>query len=143
MALVLEAKVALFEALRRAVPRGVQCTFAETGKSDRRQQVWLGATGDEELTVSAMRQGPRKPMALTSYVDVHALVITPGDPIGAERAVYGLRDAITDACRSVAPASVPGLLDVRPESSETETAESTDGAYAALTVRVRIRGRIT
>ncbi|MGW3930132.1 hypothetical protein ACWECC_18815 [Streptomyces microflavus] len=143
MALVFDAKVALFETLKSYVPAGVQCTFAETGKSDRRQQVWLGATGDEELAVTAMRQGPRKPTAVTSYVDVHGLVITPGDPIGAERAVYGLRDAIADACRALAPATVPGLLDVRPESSETETAESTDGAYAALTVRVRIRGRIT
>ncbi|MFF4531440.1 hypothetical protein ACFY1P_19490 [Streptomyces sp. NPDC001407] len=143
MALVFDAKVALFDCLKASVPTGVQCTFAETGKSDRRQQVWLGATGDEELAAVAMRQGPRKPTAVTSYVDVHGLVITPGDPVGAERAVYGLRDAIAEACRSVVPASVPGLLDVRPESSETETAESTDGAYAALTVRVRIRGRIT
>ncbi|MFJ7419782.1 hypothetical protein ACIQXD_14370 [Streptomyces uncialis] len=142
MALVFEAKVALFDRLKAAVPAGVQCTFAETVKSDRRQQVWLGATGDEELAVTAMRQGPRKPTALTSFVDVHALVILPGDPIGAERAVYGLREAIVGACRALAPGTLPGLLDVRPESSESETAESTDGAYAALTVRVRIRGRI-
>ncbi|MFI9206196.1 hypothetical protein [Streptomyces sp. NPDC053048] len=143
MALIFDAKAALFDRLKAATPTGVQCTFAETGKSDRRQQVWLGASTDDELQPVAFRQGPRKPTAVTGYVDVHALVITPGDPMGAERAVYGLRDAITEACRSVDPASVPGLLDVRPESSETETAETTDGAYAALTVRVRIRGRVT
>lgn len=143
MTLIFDAKSALFEALKAVVPKGVQCTWAETGKSDRRQQVWLGATTEDEMNVVAMRQGPRKPTAVTGYVDVHGLVILPGDPRAAERAVYGLREAITEACRNVAPGSVPGLLDVRPESSETETAESTDGAYAALTVRVRIRGRIT
>ncbi|MFJ8386218.1 hypothetical protein ACIQ9Q_17170 [Streptomyces sp. NPDC094438] len=143
MSLVFEAKAQLFTALKATVPAGVQCTWAETGKSDRRQQVWLGATTEDDMSAVAFRQGPRKPTAVTAYVDAHALVILPGDPIAAERAVYGLREAIADACRAVAPASVPGLLDVRPESSETETAESTDGAYAALTVRVRIRGRTT
>lgn len=141
MTLIFDAKAALFAALKANVPAGVQCTWAETGKADRRQQVWLGATTEAEMNVVAMRQGPRKPTAVTGYVDVHALVMLPGDPIAAERAVYGLRDAIAEACRSVAPTVVTGLLDVRPESSETETAESTDGAYAALTVRVRIRGR--
>ncbi|GAB2572487.1 hypothetical protein GCM10027168_01590 [Streptomyces capparidis] len=143
MALIFEAKVALFDRLKAATPTGVQCTFAETGKSDRRQQVWLGASADDELAPVAFRQGPRKPTAVTGYVDVHALVISPGDPIGAERVVYSLRDAVTEACRAVEPAGVPGLIDVRPESSETETAETTDGVYAALTVRVRIRGRVT
>ncbi|MFD9904786.1 hypothetical protein [Streptomyces sp. NPDC059063] len=141
--LIFEAKTALFQALKATVPAGVQCTWAETGKADRRQQVWLGATLEDDMTVTAMRQGPRKPTAVTGYVDVHALVISPGDPMAAERAVYGLREAVSEACRAVAPGSVAGLLDVRPESSETETAESTDGAYAALTVRVRMRGRTT
>ncbi|WP_282793673.1 hypothetical protein [Streptomyces sp. CC224B] len=141
--LIFETKQALFQALKTTVPAGVQCTWAETGKSDRRQQVWLGATLEDETAVTAMRQGPRKPTSVTGFVGVHALVISPGDPMVAERAVYGLREAVWEACRAVAPGSVPGLLDVRPESSETETAESTDGAYAALTVRVRVRGRIT
>ncbi|MFJ9646730.1 hypothetical protein [Streptomyces sp. NPDC101206] len=143
MALIFEAKSALFDALKAAVPAGVQCTWSETGKADRRQQVWMGATTEDDMSVTAFRQGPRKPTAVTGFVEVHALVIVPGSPVAAERAVYALRDSITDACAAVAPGAVPGLLDVRPESSETETAESTDGAYAALTVRVRIRGRVT
>ncbi|MFF2406721.1 hypothetical protein [Streptomyces sp. NPDC058092] len=141
--LIFEAKVALFEKLRSLVPAGTQCTFAETGKADRRHQVWLGATTDDELEPVGMRQGTRKPTAVTGYVDAHALVISPGDPIAAERAVYALREHIAEACRSVDRASVAGLVDIRPESSETDTAENTDGAYAALTVRVKIRGRVT
>ncbi|MFF4430502.1 hypothetical protein ACFYZ4_15175 [Streptomyces sp. NPDC001513] len=141
--LIFDAKVALFQKLKTLVPAGVQCTFAETGKADRRLQVWLGATSDDELVPTGMRAGPAKPTAVTGYVEAHALVISPGDPIAAERAVYGLREHITEACRSLDRASVPGLIDIRPESSETETAENTDGAYAAITVRVKIRGRVT
>ncbi|MEV6730069.1 hypothetical protein [Streptomyces sp. NPDC051364] len=143
MSFTFEAKSALFDALKAAVPAGVQCTWAETGKADRRQQVWMGATTEDDMAVTALRQGPRKPTAVTAFVDVHALVVQPGSPMAAERSVYVLREAIADACRAVPAGAVPGLLDVRPESSETETAESTDGAFAALTVRVRIRGRVT
>ncbi|WP_446038819.1 hypothetical protein [Streptomyces sp. SID1121] len=142
MSLIFDAKVALFEALRGLVPAGVQCTFAEMGQSDRRRQIWLGATVDEELEPVAMRAGPRKPTAVTGYVEAHAVVIAPGDPIGAERSVYALRELVADACRAVDRATVAGLVDLRPESSSVETAETTDGAYSALTVRVRVRGRI-
>ncbi|MER5887140.1 hypothetical protein ABT160_25230 [Streptomyces sp. NPDC001941] len=143
MPLIFDAKVALFEALKGLVPAGVQCTFAETGQSDRRQQLWLGATTDEELEPAGMRAGPRKPTNVTGYVEAHAVVIVPGDPIGAERGAYVLRDVVADACRAVDRASVAGLLDLRPESSTVETAETTDGAYSALTVRVKVRGRTT
>ncbi|MFF3557325.1 hypothetical protein ACFYXL_28410 [Streptomyces tsukubensis] len=143
MPLIFDAKVALFEALRGRVPAGVQCTFAESGQSDRRRQIWLGATTDEELESSAMRTGPRKPTNVTGYVEVHAVVIAPGDPIGAERGAYALRDLVADACHAVDRASVAGLVDIRPESSTAETAETTDGAYSALTIRVRVRGRTT
>ncbi|MEV7467199.1 hypothetical protein AB0O20_11960 [Streptomyces kronopolitis] len=143
MALIFDAKVALFEALKTTVPTGVQCTFAETGKADRRQQVWLGASTDDDLAPVAMRDGPRKPTSVTGYVEAHALVISPGNPIDAERGVYVLRDAITGACAAVDRNSVPGLVDMRPESASVETSETTDGAYSALTMRVRVRGRVT
>ncbi|MER5629585.1 hypothetical protein [Streptomyces nitrosporeus] len=143
MSLIFNAKVALFEALRGLVPAGVQCTFAERGQSDRRRQIWLGATVDEELEPVAMRAGPRKPTAVTGYVEAHAVVIAPGDPVAAERGAYELRELVADACRAVDRAAVAGLVDLRPESSSVETAETTDGAYSALTVRVRVRGRTT
>ncbi|WP_328691141.1 hypothetical protein OG879_31385 [Streptomyces caniferus] len=135
--------MALFEALKTTVPTGVQCTYAETGKADRRQQVWLGASTDDDLAPVAMRDGPRKPTSVTGYVEAHALVISPGNPIDAERGVYVLRDAITGACAAVDRNSVPGLVDMRPESASVETSETTDGAYSALTMRVRVRGRVT
>ncbi|GAA0430906.1 hypothetical protein [Streptomyces luteireticuli] len=143
MPLIFEAKVALFEVLKGRVPAGTQLTFAETGQSDRRRQLWLGATTDEELEPVAMRAGSGKPTAVTGYVEAHAVVIAPGDPISAERGVYALRDAVADACRAVDRASVAGLVDIRPESSSVETGETTDGAYSSLTVRVRVRGRTT
>lgn len=143
MALIFDAKVALFEALKARVPASTQCTFADTGKADRRSQVWLGETTDEDLEPVAMRAGPRKPTSVSGYVEAHALTISPGGPIVAERAVYELRDCIADACMSIDRASIPGLLDVRPESASVDSAETTDGAYSALTVRVRVRGRVT
>ncbi|MFB7675594.1 hypothetical protein ACFC26_29720 [Kitasatospora purpeofusca] len=143
MAIIFDAKVALFEALKSTVPAGVQASFADTGKADRRSQVWLGETTEDDLEPVAMRAGQRKPTAVSGLVDAHALVISPGGPIVAERAVYGLRDAIEGACRLIDPATIPGLIDVRPESAQVDTAETPDGAYSALTVRVRIRGRQT
>ncbi|QNE73996.1 hypothetical protein F0344_04725 [Streptomyces finlayi] len=143
MALIFDVKVALYEAIRAAVPGGVQVTFAETGDTGRRKQVWLGATTDDDLTPAAMRVGP-KPTNVTGYVEVQAVVIVPGSPVNAERAAYELRDYVKDACGAVNSnlAVVPGLQDVRPESSSVETAETTDGAFSALTLRVRVRGRV-
>lgn len=143
MALIFEAKVALFERLKALVPAGVQCTFADKGDSNSRQQVWLGATTDDDMSVAAFREGPRKPTTVTGYVEVNAVVVTPGDPVAAERATDALRGPIAEACRSVDRTAVVGLQDLRPESATTDTAETTDGAYSALTVRVRIRGRVT
>ncbi|MFE2245253.1 hypothetical protein [Streptomyces lavendulae] len=141
MALIFETKVALFEALKSAVPTGVQCTFAETGKADRRQQVWLGATVDDDLAPVGMRDG-RKPTNVTGYVEVNAVVVSPGNPVDAERSVYALRDAISGAVSALDVRAVTGLLDVRPESASVETSETTDGAFSALTMRVRVRGRV-
>jgi hypothetical protein len=58
--------------------------------------------------------------------------------------VYEIRDHVKEACAALNAdlASVPGLLDVRPESASVESTETTDGAYSALTVRVRVRGRV-
>lgn len=143
MALIFDAKVALYERMKAAAPTGVQCTFAETGDNSRRKQVWLGATADDDLAPVAMRAGA-KPTNVTGYVEVHAVVITPGDPITAERAVYEIRDFVKDACGALNGdlPSVRGLLDVRPESASVESTETTDGAFSALTVRVRVRGRV-
>ncbi|MFD3904140.1 hypothetical protein HXS80_15850 [Streptomyces sp. CB04723] len=143
MALIFDAKVRLFDALKAVTPGDVQCTFAETGDTSRRKQVWLGATVDDDLAPVAMRAGA-KPTNITGYVEAHAVVTTPGNPIDAERAVYGIRDYVKQACAAVNAdlASVPGLLDVRPESASVESTETTDGAYSALTVRVRVRGRV-
>ncbi|MBJ6623594.1 hypothetical protein [Streptomyces sp. DHE17-7] len=143
MALIFEAKVALFERMRVSVPAGVQCTFAETDEKGRRKHVWLGATTDDDLAPAAMRSGA-KPTNVTGYVEIHAVVTTPGDPIHAERSAYEIRDFVKDVCGTLNAdlASVPGLLDVRPESSSVESIETTDGAYSALTVRVRVRGRV-
>ncbi|QAX94707.1 hypothetical protein HOV12_gp07 [Streptomyces phage Lilbooboo] len=143
MALIFDAKVALFDKLKALAPADVQCTFAETGDNSRRKQVWLGATTDDELAPVAMRSGA-KPTNVTGYVEAHAVVTTPGNPIDAERGVYAIRDVVKDACGALNAdlASVPGLLDVRPESASVESTETTDGAYSALTVRVRVRGRV-
>ncbi|MFD7257823.1 hypothetical protein [Streptomyces sp. NPDC059874] len=141
MALIFETKVALFTALKAAAPAGVQCTFAETGKADRRQQIWLGATVDDDLAPVGMRAGA-KPTNVTGYVDVNAVVISPGNPVDAERAVYALRDVISGAVTGLDVRAVTGLLDVRPESATVETSETTDGAFSALTMRVRVRGRV-
>ncbi|WP_328950477.1 hypothetical protein OG778_23910 [Streptomyces sp. NBC_00184] len=143
MALIFDAKVALFERLKADTPADVQCTFAETGDTSRRKSVWLGATVDDDLAPVAMRAGA-KPTNVTGYVEVHAVAITPGNPIDAERAVYGIRDFVKEACAAMNAdlAAVPGLLDVRPESASVESTETTDGAYSALTVRVRVRGRV-
>ncbi|MDO0926780.1 hypothetical protein QQY24_15645 [Streptomyces sp. TG1A-8] len=136
-----DTKSALFDRLKASVPAGVQCTYAETGDNSRRQQVWLGATTDDDLASAGMREG-RKPTNVTGYVEVHAVVISPGNPIDAERGVYVLRDSITEACATVDRATVTGLVDLRPESASVETSETTDGAFSALTVRVRVRGRV-
>ncbi|WP_274031184.1 hypothetical protein [Streptomyces sp. MMBL 11-1] len=143
MALIFDAKVRLFDALKVVIPGDVQCTFAETGDTSRRKTVWLGATVDDDLAPVAMRAGA-KPTNVTGYVEAHAVVTTPGNPIDAERAVYGIRDYVKEACAAMNAdlASVPGLLDVRPESASVESTETTDGAYSALTVRVRVRGRV-
>ncbi|MEV0126347.1 hypothetical protein AB0I16_33185 [Streptomyces sp. NPDC050703] len=143
MALIFDAKVALFEALKVVMPSGVQCSFAETGDTSRRKTVWLGATTDDDLAPVAMRAGP-KPTNVTGYVEVQAVVVTPGNPVDAERQVYEIRDHVKTACAALnanLPA-VPGLLDVRPESASVESTETTDGAYSALTLRVRVRGRV-
>jgi hypothetical protein len=136
-----DTKAALFERLKASLPAGTQCTFAETGDTSRRQQVWLGATTDDELVSAGMREG-RKPTNVTGYVEVHACVISPGNPIDAERGVYALRDSITDACATLDRTTVTGLVDVRPESASIDTSETTDGAFSALTLRVRVRGRV-
>ncbi|MER5894771.1 hypothetical protein [Streptomyces sp. NPDC001876] len=143
MALIFDVKVALYEAIKAAVPGGTQVTFAETGDTGRRRQVWLGATTDDDLAPAAMRAGA-KPTNLTGYVEVHAVVITPGNPIDAERAVYEIRDYVKEACGALGSnlAAVRGLLDVRPESASVESTETTDGAFSALTLRVRVRGRV-
>lgn len=143
MALIFDAKVALFNALKAVVPTGVQCTFAETGDNSRRKAVWLGATTDDDLAPAAMRSGA-KPTNVTGYIEAHAVVTTPGNPIDAERAVYEIRDHVKTACAALNAdlAAVPGLMDVRPETASVETTETTDGAYSALTLRVRVRGRV-
>jgi hypothetical protein len=142
MALIFDTKVALFDRLKATVPAGTQCTFAEQGDTNRRRQVFLGSTTDDDMQSAAFRDGPKKPTNVTGYVEVHAINITPGDPVAAERGVYELRDAITDACSQVDRAAVKGLVDLRPESATVDTAETTDGAYSALTIRVRVRGRV-
>ncbi|MEW2406466.1 hypothetical protein [Streptomyces griseoviridis] len=136
-----DTKSALFERLKASVPAGVQCTYAETGDNSRRQQVWLGASTDDDLASAGMREG-RKPTNVTGYVEVHGVVISPGNPIDAERGVYVLRDSIAEACATVDRTAVTGLVDLRPESAAVETSETTDGAFSALTVRVRVRGRV-
>jgi hypothetical protein len=136
-------KSALHETLTTIVPAGIQVTYAETGKADRRLQIWLGESTDEDLEVAAFRAGTRKPTNVSGTIEAHAVAVTPGKPIEAERAVYGLREHIAEACRSLDRASVPGLIDLRPESASVDTAETTDGAYSALTVRVHVRGRLT
>lgn len=143
MALIFDAKVALYERLKATAPSGVQCTFAETGDNSRRKHVWLGATTDDDLVPVAMRAGA-KPTNVSGYVEAHAVVTTPGNPIDAERGVYAIRDFVKDACgwMNANLAAVPGLIDVRPESASVETTETTDGAYSALTLRVRVRGRV-
>lgn len=141
MAFMFDTKSALFERLKASVPAGVQCTYAETGDNSRRQQVWLGASTDDDLASAGMREG-RKPTNVTGYVEVHAVAISPGNPIDAERSVYVLRDSITEACATVDRTAVTGLVDLRPESAAVETSETTDGAFSALTVRVRVRGRV-
>lgn len=143
MALIFETKVALFGALKNAVPAGVQCTFAEKGDTGRRRQVWLGASTDDDLQPAGMRDGPRKPTNITGYVEVLAIVVSPGDPLAAERSVYELRDCIAAACTALDRTAVAGLIDLRPESATVETSETTDGAFSALTVRVKVRGRVT
>lgn len=142
MSLIFEAKVLLFEALKASVPATVLCTFAETGDTARRQQVWLGATTDDDVQPVAFGDGTRQPTSVTGSVDVHAVVISPGNPVDAERSVNTLRDHITEACASIRPGAFRGLIDVRPVSASVDTSETTDGAYSALTVRVRIRGRV-
>lgn len=143
MALIFDVKVALFEAIKAEVPAGVQVTFAETGDTGRRKQVWLGATTDDDLAPVAMRAGA-KPTNVTGYVEVQAIVIAAGSPINAERAVYELRDYVKTACAALnsSLAAIPGLQDVRPESANVESTETTDGAFSALTLRVRVRGRV-
>ncbi|AFU62202.1 hypothetical protein TG1_7 [Streptomyces phage TG1] len=143
MALIFDAKVALFERLKATMPTGVQCTFAETGDTARRKAVWLGATTDDDLAPRAMRSGP-KPTDVTGYVEVHAVVNSPGKVLDAERAVYAIRDDVKAACGALNAdlTAVPGLLDVRPEGATVESTETTDGAYSALTLRVRVRGRV-
>ncbi|QAY26932.1 hypothetical protein SEA_SHAWTY_7 [Streptomyces phage Shawty] len=143
MALIFDAKVALFEKLKAIAPGDVQCTFAEPGDKARRKAVWFGATTDDDLAPAAMRAGP-KPTNVTGYVEVQAVVITPGKPMDAERSVYAVRDVVKEACGALNAdlASVPGLLDVRAESASVESVETTDGAYSALTLRVRVRGRV-
>lgn len=143
MALIFDAKVALFEAIKAAMPTGVMVTFAETGDNNRRKQVWLGATTDDDLLPAGMRAG-LKPTNVTGYVEAHAVVVTPGNPIDAERGVYEIRDHVKDACAALNanPSLVPGLIDMRPESATVESTETTDGAFSALTLRVRVRGRV-
>ncbi|WP_030244204.1 hypothetical protein [Streptomyces sp. NRRL S-350] len=143
MAVIFDAKVALFEALKVALPSRVQVSFADTGEANRRAHVWLGETTEEDLEPVAMRAGQAKPTAVNGLVDVHGFYVSPGGPIEAERFVYGLREIVAAACRLIDPATVPGLIDVRPESVQVDTAETPDGAYSALTVRVRVRGRQT
>jgi hypothetical protein len=145
VSIIFETKAALFERLRALVPAGTQVTFAQTGKQDRRQQIWLGESADDELEPVAMRAGTRKPTSVTGTItiEVHAVCISPGNPIDAERAVHGLREHIAEACRTVDLRAIPGLIDVRPSSAQVETGEHTDGAYSALTVSVRVRGRVT
>jgi hypothetical protein len=143
VSVVYETKLALFEALKLAVPPATQCTFAQTGKADRRNQVWLGATGDDDLQVVGFRSGTKKPTNISGYVDVHAVCISPGNPADAERNLAVLRAAIVEAVASVDRSSVPGLLDLRAESGEVDTSETTDGAFSELVLRVRVRGRVT
>lgn len=143
MAVIFEVKVRLFEAIKAVLPTSYQVTFADSGKADRRTQVWLGETAEEDLEPVAMRAGARKPTAINGTVEIHAVHVSPGGPVVAERFIYELRDALEAACRLVDSATVPGLIDVRPEAATVDTAESTDGAYSALTVRVRVRGRQT
>lgn len=143
MPFMFDVKSALFAEIQSHAPAGTQVTYAETGKADRRNQIFLGNATDDDNEVAGMRQGTRKPTNVSGTIEVHAVVVTPGNPIDAERTVYGLRDTITDACAALDRASVAGLMDLRPESASVDTAETTDGAYSALTVRVHVRGRIT
>jgi hypothetical protein len=143
MPFMFDVKSALFAAIQSNTPAGTQVAYADPGETARRNVIFLGNATDDDNEVAGMRQGPRKPTNVSGTIEVHAVVITPGKPIDAERAVYGLRDTITDACAGVDRASVAGLMDLRPESASVDTAETTDGAYSALTVRVHVRGRIT
>lgn len=143
MALIFETKVALFDALKAHAPAGTQVTFAENPEGVRKRQLWLGATMDDDLQPVAMRDGPRKPTNVTGYIDVSARSVSPAGALAAERSVNELREAITSACAALDRTSVPGLMDVRPESAAVETLETTDGAHSALVVRVRVRGRVT
>lgn len=143
MTLVFDTKVALFEALKANAPGGTQCTFAQTGDADRGKQIWLGETIDDELKTAAFHAQPRKPTDVSASVDVHLLATSPGDPMDAERQVYALREAAVSACVSVDRAAIPGLMDLRAESAAVETGESADGSFSMMTIRVRIRGRVT
>ncbi|GGM48461.1 hypothetical protein GCM10012275_19280 [Longimycelium tulufanense] len=141
---MLAVKIALFERIRaRLAPRGVSVTFGDPADQARTRSVWFGDTTESELEPRALAPGRRKPTDLRAEVTIVASAIAPGDPINAERAVYGLRQEIEAAVLDdFDPGSVPGIQDVRPSRVTVTNGETGQGTAATAEITVAIRAHL-
>ncbi|MGW0523053.1 hypothetical protein [Crossiella sp. NPDC003009] len=140
---IYDAKQALFALLRSRFGSRAQVTWADPGRDARRVSVWFGETVEPTIEPTAMVAGRRKPSRLTAELTVRAVAVVPGDPQRAERAVYGLRAEIDAVVLDgFDPATVPGLIDLRPVRATVTNGETTAGSAAQIDYVVRVRAHL-
>ncbi|MFF0144627.1 hypothetical protein [Amycolatopsis sulphurea] len=143
MYVILAAKLALYEALkRRFAGSGVQVAYALPADA-RTRSVWFTDTVEPEIEPAALAAGRRKPSNITAELTIRAWATVPGDPVKAETAVYELRADIEAAVLDgFDPRSVSGLIDARPVRVAVTNGEGGNGSTAAADVTLMLRARI-
>ncbi|MEO6089282.1 MAG: hypothetical protein ABIQ18_39835 [Umezawaea sp.] len=142
---VLDTKLAIFAALKLAFTgTRTLVAWADPGADATRRSVWFGDSVEPEIEPAAMVAGRRKPSNLVAEITVRALCAESGDPIHAERGVYGMRARIESAVLDgFDPATVPGLIDARPiRALVTNGEHATLGTAAQCDFTIRVRARI-
>ncbi|MBM7770900.1 hypothetical protein JOD54_001104 [Actinokineospora baliensis] len=146
MSVVLATKEALFAALTaRASGTQTHVTWADPGKLARSTGIWFVDTIESEMTSTGMVPGRRKPTSVEAELNVRVVAVAPGDPVAAEHVVYALRALVEAAALDdLDPASIPGLIDLRPIRSTVASGETGDGRPAAqcdVVLKIRATSR--
>ena len=144
MSVVFDTKVAVFATIKaRFSGTGALVSWGDPGTDARTTSLWWTDTVEPSLTPRAMVQGRRKPTDVEAELTLRIVCAAPGDPINAERKTYATRAEVEAAVLDdFDPATVPGLVDLRPVRADTTAGESPLGTASMCDFVMKLRARV-